>query len=113
VINKLRKATSSVDIPITSARMIHDFAITESYAIVPDLPMELRPDLCAKEGKFIFHFDQAKPARYGIIKRNSLNPEAVQWFELPNHYVFHFVNAWESTNEKGEIIIKMYGMSQT
>lgn len=76
VINKLRKVVSNLTIPITSARMIHDFAITENYAIIPDLPMELRPDLCIK-GKFIFHFDQEKPARYGIMKRNSLNPEAV------------------------------------
>ena len=50
---------------------------------------------------------------YGVMKRNCLNPDQVQWFELPNHYVFHFVNAWESNNEKGEEIIKMYGMTQT
>lgn len=76
LINKMRKVVSNLSIPITSPRMIHDFAITETYAIIPDLPMELRPDLCA-QGKFIFHFDQEKPARYGIMKRNCLNPEAV------------------------------------
>jgi len=39
VINKDRKVTSNVTIPISSPRMIHDFAITENYAIFPDLPM--------------------------------------------------------------------------
>jgi len=54
--------------------MIHDFMITENYVILPDLPLELRPDLMLK-GKFIFQYDEEKPARYGIMKRNCLNPE--------------------------------------
>jgi 9-cis-epoxycarotenoid dioxygenase len=109
VINKDRKVTSNVTIPISSPRMIHDFAITENYAIFPDLPMEMRPDLMIKESKFIFHFDEKKPARYGIMKRHCLNPDQVQWFELPNHYVFHFVNAWEDVNENGDQIIRLFG----
>lgn len=72
VINKDRKVTSSVSIPLTSPRMIHDFAVTENYAIFPDLPMEFRPDLCMK-GKFLFHFNEDMPARYGIMKRNCHN----------------------------------------
>ena len=92
--------------------MIHDFAVTENYSIFPDLPMEFRPDLCMK-GKFIFHFNEEMPARYGIMKRHCQNSEQVQWFELPNHYVFHFVNAWEDVNEKGETIIKLFGCTQT
>lgn len=112
VFNKDRKCTSYVSVPITSPRMIHDFMITENYSIMPDLPMELRPDLCFKN-KFIFHYDSEKPARYGIMKRHCHNPAQVQWFELPNHYVFHFVNAWEETNEKGEQIIKLFGCTQT
>jgi carotenoid cleavage dioxygenase-like enzyme len=56
VINKDRKVTSHVTLPISSPRMIHDFAITKNYCIIPDLPMEFRPDLVFK-GKFIFHFD--------------------------------------------------------
>jgi carotenoid cleavage dioxygenase-like enzyme len=31
--------------------------------------------------------------------------KAVQWFELPNHYVFHFVNSWDEGNT-----IKMFGL---
>ena len=102
VINKDRKVTSNVTVPITSPRMIHDFAITENYSIFPDLPMEMRPDLMVKENKFIFHYDDQKPARYGIMKRHCQNADQVQWFELPNHYVFHFVNAWEDVNENGD-----------
>ena len=68
LINKNRKIVSSLDVPISSARMIHDFAITENYVIFPDCPLEFRPDLTFK-GKFLFQFDETKPARYGIMKR--------------------------------------------
>jgi len=51
--NKSKKLVSSMKIPITSVRMIHDFPITENYIIFPDLPMEFRIDLVFK-GKFLF-----------------------------------------------------------
>lgn len=88
-----------MDVPISSGRMIHDFAITENYVIFPDLPMEFRPDLVLK-GKFVFQFDESKPARYGIMKRYNRVVEQIQWFELPNHYCFHFANAWEYKNDQ-------------
>jgi carotenoid cleavage dioxygenase-like enzyme len=55
--------------------MVHDFIMTENYWIIPDSPMELRPDLTVKENKFIFSFDKTKPSRYGIMKRNCSNPD--------------------------------------
>ena len=45
LIDKNSKITSSLDIPISSIRMIHDFAVTENHVIFPDLPLEFRPDL--------------------------------------------------------------------
>ena len=92
--------------------MIHDFAITENYVIFPDMPLEFRPDLIFK-GKFIFQFDESKPARYGIMKRYNQSLEQIQWFELPNHYVFHYVNAWEYKNDEGQDMIKLFGCTQT
>lgn len=58
-----------MDIKITSKRMIHDFPITNDYIIVPDTPMEFKPDLAMKEGGFVFKFDPKQPARYGIMKK--------------------------------------------
>jgi 9-cis-epoxycarotenoid dioxygenase len=107
--NKERKAISGMKIPLSSPRMIHDFAITENHIIIPDLALEMRPDLTIKEGGFIFKYNGNVPARYGIMKKLNQNVDQIQWFELPSHYVFHFVNAWEETNEKGETIIKLFG----
>ena len=54
LINKLRKVTSSLSIPISSPRMIHDFMITENHVIFPDLPLEFNPPKAVKNKGFIF-----------------------------------------------------------
>lgn len=89
--------------------MLHDFAATEHYVIIPDLPMEANAKNCIKEKRFIYRLNKNLPARYGILKRFSTNPEETQWFELPCHYCFHYGNAWEEKNEKGEDLIILWG----
>jgi len=110
--NKDRKLLLSTAIPITTPRMIHDFIVTQNYIIIPDSPMELRPDLVIKESKFVFQFDGQKPSRYGVMKRSCQNPDQVQWFETPGHMVFHYVNAWEEKAENGDDIIRCFGCTQ-
>lgn len=89
--------------------MIHDFMMTENYVIIPDSPLEFKPERPIKEKKFVFAFDNTRPSRYGIMKRNCQNPDQVRWFELPGHMVFHYINAWEEKNEAGDDIIRCYG----
>ena len=43
------------------------------------------------------------------MRRDCNDETKIQWFEFESHYVFHYVNAWEERNEKGEEIIKFYG----
>lgn len=41
--DKDRKLLNTVDIKITSVRMLHDFIVTDDYVIIPDLPLEGNP----------------------------------------------------------------------
>ncbi|KAK9084838.1 hypothetical protein Sjap_025249 [Stephania japonica] len=88
-----------VPITISDPVMMHDFAITENYAIFMDLPLYFRPKDMVKENKLIFTFDKTKKSRFGVLPRYAMNELQIRWFELPNCYIFHNANAWEEGNE--------------
>ena len=88
--------------------MLHDFAITENYVIIPDMPVELNPIRVAKDGAFIAGYNPQGKCRYGFMKKYSKDKDQIKWFDLAPHYAFHFGNAWEERNDKGEEIIKVY-----
>ena len=90
--------------------MVHDFAITENYAIIPDLPFEIK----SLDGIFFdrpfFQLDVNKPTRYGLLPRNATSQKEVIWFDLKQadgHGCFHFANAYE-TMEDGEAIVVLF-----
>lgn len=90
--------------------MIHEFLITEKYAIVPDLPLEFDPKGAVKEKRFIFNYNEKGGARYGIWPRNSKTGTDVKWFDVEPHHAFHFGGCWDELNEKGESIVTLYAV---
>ncbi|XP_043690906.1 carotenoid 9,10(9',10')-cleavage dioxygenase 1 [Telopea speciosissima] len=88
-----------VPITIPEPVMMHDFAITENYAIFMDLPLYFRPKEMVKDKKLIFSFDATKKAHFGILPRYAKDELQIRWFELPNCFIFHNANAWEEGDE--------------
>ncbi|PIA48381.1 hypothetical protein AQUCO_01400769v1 [Aquilegia coerulea] len=88
-----------VPITISDPVMMHDFAITENYAIFMDLPLLFRPKEMVKENKLIFMYDETKKARFGILPRYAKDELQIRWFELPNCFIFHNANSWEEGDE--------------
>nr|POE92690.1 carotenoid 9,10(9',10')-cleavage dioxygenase 1 [Quercus suber] len=88
-----------VPITISEPIMMHDFAITENYAIFMDLPLYFRPKEMVKGNKLIFTFDATKKARFGVLPRYAKDELQIRWFELPNCFIFHNANAWEEEDE--------------
>ncbi|KAL5719982.1 Dixin [Ranunculus cassubicifolius] len=99
VISKDGVMHDPVPITIADPVMMHDFAITENYAIFMDLPLYFRPKEMVKEKKLIFSFDETKKARFGILPRYAKDELQIRWFELPNCFIFHNANAWEEGDE--------------
>ncbi|XP_077210321.1 carotenoid 9,10(9',10')-cleavage dioxygenase-like [Tasmannia lanceolata] len=99
VITKDGVMLDPVPITISDPVMMHDFAITENYAIFMDLPLYFRPKEMVKDKKLIFSFDATKKARFGILPRYAKNELQIRWFELPNCFIFHNANAWEEGDE--------------
>lgn len=88
-----------VPITVSDPIMMHDFAITENYAIFMDLPLYFRPKEMVKEKKLIFSFDPTKKARFGVLPRYAKDELQIRWFQLPNCFIFHNANAWEEEDE--------------
>ncbi|KAK1552342.1 hypothetical protein Q3G72_015009 [Acer saccharum] len=88
-----------VPITISEPVMMHDFAITENYAVFMDLPMYFRQKEMVKETKLIYSFDPTIKARFGVLPRYAKDELQIKWFELPNCFIFHNANAWEEGDE--------------
>jgi carotenoid cleavage dioxygenase-like enzyme len=83
----------SRDIPVRGVTMMHDFAVTERYAIFMDLPVVFDV-LLGLRGKFPYHWSDRYGARLGIVDRAD-SSAAVRWFEIEPCYIFHVFNAFE------------------
>jgi carotenoid cleavage dioxygenase-like enzyme len=89
----------SRNIPVAGVTMMHDFALTERYAIFMDLPVVFDMML-GMRGKFPYKWSDRYGARLGIVDRaNSDAP--VRWLDIEPCYVFHVFNAFED----GETIV--------
>jgi carotenoid cleavage dioxygenase len=83
----------SEEIPVRGPTMIHDFAITERYALFLDLPIVF--DLTsAMSGGLPYQWSDDYGARIGVLPRGAAGDQT-RWFEIEPCYVFHPVNAWD------------------
>ncbi|KAJ6750881.1 hypothetical protein OIU85_001420 [Salix viminalis] len=99
VISKDGVTHDPVPITISDPVLMHDFAITENYAVFLDLPLYFRLKEMVKDKKYIFTFDATKKARFGVLPRYAKDDLLIKWFELPNCFIFHNANAWEEDDE--------------
>jgi carotenoid cleavage dioxygenase-like enzyme len=95
-VNAAGELVHSTEIDIPAPVMMHDFVITENYAIVLDAPAVFDMDRML-EGGDPMNWLPGNGTRIGIIPRGGSNAD-VRWFETGNCYVVHFFNAWESGN---------------
>jgi carotenoid cleavage dioxygenase-like enzyme len=94
-------------IEIPGARLFHDIAITEKHSIFFDLPMIWDP-VKLQQGKRRVRFHKGMPSRFGILPRHADGAE-IRWFEAPPCYMYHAVNAWEATNDRGQTVVVLIG----
>ena len=84
----------AVDLP--GARLPHDIAFTERFAVLNDLPLFWAPELLER-GLYASRFHPDLPSRLGLLPRDGSGP--VRWFEFEPTYVLHWANAYEDGDE--------------
>ena len=91
-VNAQGQLVQSEVIDIPRPVMMHDFTITEHYAIFFDLPIVF----ALEHGGF--KFDRDAGGRIGVMPRNGTNSD-VTWYEVEPCTVFHALNSYERGNE--------------
>ncbi|MEZ5218013.1 MAG: carotenoid oxygenase family protein [Ilumatobacteraceae bacterium] len=84
----------STEIEVPAPIMMHDFVITEHYAIFFDTPavFDLEQLLAGRDP---MSWRPENGSRVGVLPRGAAGGD-IRWFEIPNCYVVHFFNAWEA-----------------
>ena len=72
--------------------MMHDFAVTEDYAVFHVVPIVSSWERL-EQGKPHFGFDRHRPIYLGVLPRNGTAAD-VRWFNAPNAFASHVVNAY-------------------
>lgn len=93
-VNSAGLLVNSIDIDLPAPVMMHDFVITEHYAVFFDAPAVF--DLGALfDGREPMSWQPDNGTRVGVVPRGGSAAD-VRWFDMDNCYVVHFFNAWES-----------------
>lgn len=82
---------------------IHDFAASENFMIVWDLPLQYDAEMAAAGAQIPFSWTPGYQARVGL-RRLDAEDVSVQWFDGPQAFVFHPVNAWEEVDASGKTV---------
>jgi carotenoid cleavage dioxygenase len=80
-----------IELPVCA--MMHDFAITERYALFLDLPFTASLAR-ARRGEPLAAWEPDRPGRIGVLGRRA-EGSSIRWFEIAPCYIFHVLNAWE------------------
>jgi len=84
--------------------MIHDTAITPSFVVVLDLPFTF--DIAtALSGSLPYAWNRKMHGRIGLLPRSG-DASSIVWFESPNCYVYHILNAYEDGDKVVVDVIK-------
>ena len=97
VVNAANELVHYVEIPLPGARLPHDMAFTEHYAILNDCPLFWDPAGLEK-GIYAARFHPELPTRFAVVPRRG-GSEEVRWFEAAPTYVLHWINAYEDGDE--------------
>ncbi|KAI4187846.1 MAG: hypothetical protein L6R41_002541 [Letrouitia leprolyta] len=79
---------------IASAKMMHDFGVSQAHTIIMDLPLTLDPLNLAKNRHVIEYHPKGR-SRFGVFPR--YRPQDIQWFETNPCCIFHTANSWTTT----------------
>ncbi len=97
VVDPAGTVTRITDIPVSDGPMMHDFALTQKYVVLLDLPVtfSLNAVSAGKELPYVWNADHQ--ARVGLLPRDG--SAEIRWIEIEPCWVFHCLNAYDDGDQ--------------
>ncbi|MFI7446796.1 carotenoid oxygenase family protein [Nonomuraea sp. NPDC049714] len=88
--------TRTTNIPIADAPMMHDFALTERFVVIYDLPVTFSMAHAERGAPLPYAWNDEHASRLGLLSRRT---GEVRWFEVNPCWVFHTLNAHDDGDQ--------------
>src|SRR6185503_8795807 len=88
------RITHEVEFEVPYYCMLHDFGVTEHYAVFPIIPSCGVGEEALKAGKPYYAWDPSKDVYLGVLPRGGSAGD-LRWFKAPNQFCSHVMNAFD------------------